>query len=377
MELSPEDSLRLNVMLANSVAVRIDEGSNTVYCLSESGNEARVQLNPNCRSDQYIRRVRELLSSNVLGSPGGYPVFLKRWTRMGQASGGRLGDLLMLGEPEAVIAVSGASSLTDDLARRAWWAMPNSDNARRMLRRKTVVEGEMGKILADFLLEFLPFEQEPRDIIESVILVLQPGLIAQEQRMEIWERGRQKNVFAVGFLFAQPDDLPDQKPARADLDQHRAKLEMVAGQDNRIAILLLKLLSASGQTFLDTCIKILKKPANQDVVVSFLGAVEEYFTDIRQSPYHFPDVISIIEQTDQMLTGAPSDMQMSAELQDVISACPELRSEIRSMIILAHVGEPIVRPIFSHTDSVGSVMRRKIEPVSKPLLAELENLRSL
>ena len=68
MDLSPEDALRLNVMLANSVAVRIDEGVNVVMCLSESGNEARVQLNPNCRSDQYIRHVRELLSSHVMGS---------------------------------------------------------------------------------------------------------------------------------------------------------------------------------------------------------------------------------------------------------------------------------------------------------------------
>jgi len=377
MELSSEDSLRLNVMLANSVAVRIDEGSNVVYCLSESGTEARVQLNPNCRPDQYIRRVRELLSSSVLGSPGGYPVFLKRWTRMGQASGGRLGDLLMLGEPEAVIAVSGASSLTDDLARRAWWAMPNSDNARRMLRRKPVVEGEMGKVLAEFLLEFLPFEQEPRDIIESVILVLQPGLISQEQRMEIWERGRQKNVFTVGFLHAQPDELPDQKAARPDFEQYRERLEDLIARDNKLAVLLHKTMSGAGQTFMDTCIKVLKKPANQDVVVSFLGAVEGYFSDIRLSAYHFEDVVSIIAQANQALNGTSSDMPITTELQDLIGTCPELAPEIRSMIILAHVGEPIIRPIFAHTDSVGSVMRRKIEPVSKPLLAEFENLRSV
>jgi hypothetical protein len=158
MELSPEDSLRLNVMLANAVAVRIDEGVNTVMCLSESGNEAKVQLNPNCRSEQYIRNVRELLSSHVMGSPGGYPVYLKRWTRMGQASDARLDDLLMLGETEAVVAVSGASGLTDELARRAWWAMPDSGNARRMLARQCVIEGEMGRVLTEFLIEFLPFE---------------------------------------------------------------------------------------------------------------------------------------------------------------------------------------------------------------------------
>ena len=101
MELSNEDLLRLNVLLANDIeAIRIDESSMTVYGLSR-GSEARVPLNPNCRPQQYLRRVREMLSSHVLGSPGGYPVFLQRWTRMGQTRDAQLHKLLLLGEPEA------------------------------------------------------------------------------------------------------------------------------------------------------------------------------------------------------------------------------------------------------------------------------------
>ena len=85
MELSSEDSLRLNVLLANRpLAIRIDESSMTVFALSEQG-EASVKLNPRGRDDQYLKKVRELLSSQILGSPGGYPIFLRRWTRMGQA----------------------------------------------------------------------------------------------------------------------------------------------------------------------------------------------------------------------------------------------------------------------------------------------------
>ena len=85
MELTPEDALRINVLLAGTPeAVRIDESSMTLYALSEKG-EAKVKLNPNCRDEGYLRKVRETLSSQVLGSPGGYPVYLKRWTRMGQA----------------------------------------------------------------------------------------------------------------------------------------------------------------------------------------------------------------------------------------------------------------------------------------------------
>ncbi|MGD8614944.1 MAG: sulfur reduction protein DsrS, partial [Gammaproteobacteria bacterium] len=153
MDLSSEDSLRLNVLLANPLqAVRIDESSMTVHALSDQG-EASVKLNPRGRDDQYLKRVRELLSSQVLGSPGGYPVFLRRWTRMGQARDNSLEQLLLLGEPEAVVAVVHANGLTDEIARRAWWAMPVADNARRMLERECVVRGTMGPVLAEYLVE--------------------------------------------------------------------------------------------------------------------------------------------------------------------------------------------------------------------------------
>ena len=134
MSLSPEDALRLNVLLANKPqAIRINESSMVVSGLTADG-EARVELRPNCRDDQYIRKVKELISGHVLGSPGGYPVYLQRWTRMGQMKDDSLEQLLMLGEPEAVVAAVCAPGLTDELARRAWWAMEDADNARHMLR---------------------------------------------------------------------------------------------------------------------------------------------------------------------------------------------------------------------------------------------------
>jgi hypothetical protein len=375
MELSPEDSLRLNVMLANAIAVRIDEGVNTVMCLSESGNEAKVQLNPNCRPDQYIRNVRELLSSHVMGSPGGYPVYLKRWTRMGQASDARLDDLLMLGESEAVVAVSGASGLTDELARRAWWAMPDSGNARRMLARQCVIEGDMGRVLTEFLIEFLPFEESPRDIIDSVKLILQPGLLSEEEKMEIWNRGKKKNVFQVGFLHTIPDNLPEKISARADLETFLPLLRDLESAANPFASILLRLLSESGQTFIATCQHILKRPANQDVVVAFLEALETYFNDIRLSDYHYRSVDDIIIQVDKALSGQHDEMQPNEALEQVIQAIPELRGEIRSMLILAHTGVPVINPIFAITDAVGSVMRKKIEPVSQPVVQCLKVLQ--
>lgn len=375
MELSPEDSLRLNVMLANAVAVRIDEGVNTVMCLAPNGSEARVQLNPNCRPDQYIRYVRELFSSHVMGSPGGYPIYLKRWTRMGQTSDARLDDLLMLGEREAVVAVTGAAGLTDELAKRVWWAMPDSDNARRMLVRDCVVQGEMGRVLSEFLMEFLPFEESPADIIESVKLILQPGLISEEEVLDIWNRGKKKNVFQVGFLHSLPDELPEQIDPRADFEQHRLTLESLQSDGNVYAAALKRCLSGCGQTYLSTCRHILKRPANQDVVVSFLEAINLYFADLRLTDFHYRSVDEIIKQVDALLQEQPSEMERNAALDEVLAAVPELRDELRSMLILAHTGVPVINPIFAVTDSVGSVMRKKIEPVSKPIVESLKTLQ--
>ena len=39
------------------------------------------------------------------------------------------------------------------------------------------------------------------------------------------------------------------------------------------------------------------------------------------------------------------------------------------------VGEPLVIPVFSRSDAIGSVMRKKIEPVMKPIQQEFRRLR--
>lgn len=360
------------MLLANAMAIRIDEGTMTVYGLSKGGDEAKIRLNPNCRADQYIRRVRELLSSNVLGSPGGYPIYLKRWTRMGQTSGARLSDLLMLGEPEAVVAVSGAPGLTDELARCAWWTMPDSDNARRMLRRECVVKGKMGRVLAEFLIEFLPFEQEPQAIIETVRLILQPGLISDEARAEVWERGRSKSVFRIGFLQACPDTLPVDTAERDDLHTYRSSLEQCAEAGNRFARQLLRTLSASGQAFVQTGEAALRRPSNQDSVCALLDAIGDYFASARLSLFHFDSMDSI---ESEVINGCENRCHEDADsLHELLKLMPQLQAEIKAMLMLALVGEPAVRPIFARTDAIGSVMRRKLEPVIKPLAQQLSVL---
>jgi hypothetical protein len=374
MDLSSEDALRLNVLLASPVqAVRIDESSMTLYALSDKG-EARVPLNPNCRDETYLRRVRETLSSHVLGSPGGYPVYLKRWTRMGQTRHGMLESLLLLGEPEAVVAVVNASGgITDEIARRAWWASQTAENARCMLAQEAVVQGAMGPVLAEFLVEFLPFETEARDMIASVRLVLQSGLIDEQMRNELWNRGRHKNAYYVGFLQAVPDALPDAAKAHRAHDEVRARLAELTRTGNEYAVQFCRLLGSAGQSFLDTMEMVLDKPSNQDVVVSLLHAIAAYFRPIRLREADCRTMDDIFAATDALMADASVPGHPLGEL---LSRVPAMEGEVRAMLVLSLVDEPLVNPIFSRTDAIGTVMRRKLKPLFDQLRQHIAVLRN-
>jgi hypothetical protein len=373
MELSSEDALRINVLLAGPVeAVRIDESSMTLYALSDKG-VARVRLNPNCRDETYLRRVREALSSHVLGSPGGYPVYLKRWTRMGQTRDGILESLLLLGEPEAVVAVVNAPGITNEIARRAWWAAQTAENARCMLAQHAVVQGDMGPVLADFLVEFLPFETEARDMIASVRLVLQSGLISNETRTELWGRGRHKNAYYVGFLQAIPDELPAAVGPHPLRDEVCETLAGVSRTGNPFAVQLCRLLGSEGQGFLDTVENVLDKPSNQDVVVSLLQAIAAYFRPVRTQDSAYQTMDEILAAADRLMIGGSVPGHAVGEL---LSRVPGMEREVHAMLVLSMVDEPLVNPIFSRTDAIGTVMRSKLRPVSGQLQRYIDRLRN-
>jgi hypothetical protein len=370
-DLANEDNFRLNVLLANKpCAIRIDESKMIVYGLSEKG-EAKVPLNPKGRPEQYLKAVRELISGHILGSPGGYPVYLRRWTRMGQMRDESLEQLLMLGEPEAVVAAVGSPGLTDELARRAWWAMEDAENARRMLRNPAVVGGSMSKILADYLVEFLPFETETEKMTESVRLILQPGLVAEAQRLDLWKKSARRQAYLVGFLQALPDDLPDLLPARADSEVHAESLERLARDGNQCARLLARVLSSPGQTYLRTVANVLAKPPTQDVVHNGFETVRDYFSPLR--PNGDPDlrVEELREEAETFSDPTQADEAVAACLE----VAPDLRADIAAMRLLSGLGYGVLRPALRDTTAIGSLMRKKLKPVLEPIMTQIEVLR--
>ncbi|MES9956536.1 MAG: sulfur reduction protein DsrS [Sedimenticola sp.] len=367
MELTSEDALRLNVLLANKpLAIRIHESSMTLYGLLESG-EATVKLNPEGGDEKYLKVVRAFLSEKALGSPGGYPLYLQRWTRQGQMREQSLEQLLQLGDPQAVFAVVCAEGLTVELARRAWWAAPEAEHARRMLQTGEIVNSEIGREMADYLVEYLPFETEVEDMMESVRMATQPGLLSEEKRAALWKKAARKTPYLVGFIAADPDNLPEKVPARQDEAQLVERLSSLAQQGNRPAGLLIRIASANGQGFLNTVQRILAKPPTQEVVNSALDTVREYFNPIR--PEGNPDCT-----VEELLADGARYLSDDDEALACLAVYPELERELRALRFLSGVGWGVLRPVLSGSDAMGSLMRRKLEPVLVPVTEEIGRL---
>lgn len=349
-ELSPEDELRLNVLFNTELkAVRIDESNMTLWALTPQG-EASVPLKPTERADRYLKRVREMLSGHALGSPGGYPVHLTRWTRQSQAglSTQHLAQLLLIAEEEAVVAVVHSPALTDELARYAWWCMPTIENARLMLMRDVVCQGSMGRTLAEFLVDHLAFlHEDDVGILDTVAVMLYSGVLTDAERLAIWKRGNSRNSYYVAFLELQPDDLPNPRAPRSD----HASVPPLA--DNPYSAMLDKALSGQGQTFIATTATILDRPENQEVVNHTLNALAHWCAPLRQ---------------------ADGDAR-SAARQALLDATPQFAPDCDALETLAAVDAGTVRPIFLKTTAIGSLMRRKIEPIVTPLMDAITVLR--
>lgn len=340
-ELSAEDALRLAVLLAGEVfAVRIDEGALTLHALTPKG-EARLTLNPNCRPDAYLTRVRETLGGHALSSPGGYPVHLRNWTRMGQSSPSKLAALLKLGEPEAVAAVAHAPALTEELARRAWWALPTAEVARVMLAHPEIRRGAMGRVLADFLIEYLPFEAEPVAAMNIVRVVLAAGLLDEETRLSLWRKGRRRPHYLIGFLESHPDTLPAEAPPRT-------LPEVVAQRlDNPWAALIARCFSPVGQTWLQAAELALDKAPGHEAVYLLLDLIGGYFAPVR---------------------GAAGRDALPGDHAELVAA-------IESVAALARVSRRDAEELLVRTTAVGAQLRKKIEPLVSPLLGHLRCLQ--
>ncbi|MCK7497634.1 MAG: hypothetical protein MZW92_47770 [Comamonadaceae bacterium] len=79
-------------------------------------------------------------------------------------------------------------------------AADDGDRAPHAGARGCGPRGTMGRVLADFLIEHLPFEESADANMETVRLVLAAGLADESTRRELWQRARRQPHLYLGFL---------------------------------------------------------------------------------------------------------------------------------------------------------------------------------
>jgi len=393
MPLSNEDSLRLNVLLAQKVrAIRIDEGKLIVYALTQKG-EAKIQLSPTQRNEKYIIEVKDFLSTKALGAPGGFPMFLSSWNRMGDLRNSSLDKLLLLGEDEAVTAVVNNKKVTADIAQSAWWAAQSADNARSLLANKAIVESEIGQQLANFLIEFLPFEEDPLNMLISARLVLQPGLISDEERLKLWNRAKTKNTLYIAFLDICSDNLPGTSAEHPLYELITEQLVDLLAQDNDYANMLCKLLSAPGQNFLKTAQAAFKRIPNYDICAALLESIHRYTYIVQaeagqsqqqhelaltlqgEPQTDINNLLSQIENLSEMHNTQRSEQLkvVQARLQQLPDS-EQLAEQLNAILFLSRISQTLLAPTIASSTAVGSLMRKKLKPVFDPIISRLKIL---
>jgi hypothetical protein len=228
----------------------------------------------------------------------------------------------------------------------------------------------MGPVLANYLVEHLPFETSPHVVIDTIRIVLQPGLLDEQTLSRLWSRAKSDNTYYVGFLEMQPDALPGQGAARAVNASLASVLATLSAAGNCYALQLERVFSASGQAFLAACEEVLRRPADQDVARALYRAMGVYFGVLRNDMDAELDLAGAAAMAQQRLD-APD-----RELAAVLAGAPQSLPALRALMILAEIGEFSVAPILVRTTAIGSLMRRKLEPVSEPVMEQIAVLRS-
>jgi len=371
-DLAVEDELRLNVLLTQEpLAIRIDEHHLVLQALFEN-KESEIRLHPTCNEVKYLKRVRDLLSDYALDIPGGYPSVLNRWNRINQLRHEMIDPLLLLGDPEAVTAAVHAYGVTEDQAKRGWWAHPTAENALCLIKIPCVVESSLGQELANYLLEHLPFETEPGHQLDIVTQVLQPGLISDNARNDLWRRAQRNTTLMLGFVKADPFGLPAPGEAHEKLVHHQIVLNTLEEKKNPLSEVMFKTLSASGQRFITACRFILTKPADQEIVSELIDNIARFF-NTTQTSISTQTTIEHIKQAceDELISGAGC-----SHLYELLEQAPDLTNEILAIRTLSQLDYVVVESVLTSSSATGALMQRKLAGVFDALNRELSVLNN-
>jgi hypothetical protein len=168
--------------------------------------------------------------------------------------------------------------------------------------------------------------------------------------------------------------LPEESEPHPLFEEVLPKLQSLDELNNPYASTLLRVLSGYGQRFLQTSEVALNKPGNQEVVESLLDAIAAYFRAVRPDEFIADDILTICNETEACCRHADDNGDNNDRLHEVLEAVPELKAEIQAMLVLSCIGVELINPIFSKTDAIGTMMRKKIKPISDQIFIQLNTL---
>jgi hypothetical protein len=143
---------------------------------------------------------------------------------------------------------------------------------------------------------------------------------------------------------------------------------------NAYALLLEKILNEKGQAFVQTIEDALKKPGNQDVIVLLLEAISNYFVTILPEAFTDDDIEAICNEAESYCCADNNDLNNVITALD--GAVLDAKKYLCAMTVLSCLSVKLVNPIFARTDAIGTVMRKKIKPVTAPIIEQLHILRN-
>ncbi|BAF61254.1 hypothetical protein [Candidatus Vesicomyidisocius calyptogenae] len=348
--LNTEDILKLNVLIKTSIAIRIDTYKLIVVGLNTQFKEQMINLSLTSDSDAYIKEVKELLINQVMGTmKGKYLSYLKHWSRIGQVTSSNLSLLLKLGEVEAVIAVSNAIKFDKNLLKLTWWCATNTANqaeiGRLLLTKDFVINTNIGRNIAKYLLELLPFIHDIEQLIDTTNLILQKGLINKTEKAKLWEQGQKKTAFLVGFIERMNlKDIYFKIHTDINIISFNFKHQDLQLISNKQTQLLLK-----------TTINILKKINQETILYRTLDVLGQYL-------YH------------PSITFKESIVDITNQANVMVCNIKDEREKLFARMLLAGVSERLVVSTISAHRLTGSAIRRKLINILSPIQKALDVL---
>ena len=108
---------------------------------------------------------------------------------------------------------------------------------------------------------------------------------------------------------------------------------------------------------------VLRKPNDQDVAVEIFNSIGDTFSTELTLPRNWRNIDELKEYVEKTI--------QADRFSSIIEQWPQAYAYIYAILYLAMLSETLLDPIFGVTDSIGSVMRKRIKHLTDPILEQL------